>query len=419
LSNNWKADRLALAFEATALSIAWLREVRRPVSAMRESKFDHSPRVFAHLRVRPVINCSGIYTDLGGSRLSPAVWAAMTEANEWFVDMVELLERSGERIAALLGVEAARVTPGASAAIALGIAACIARGDRARRERLPETDGMPNEVILQRGHRYKYGRLPLLAGARVVEVGEPDGTEPLEIARAIGPRTAAVFLPAHLDGHHGTVPLTDVAALARERGVPVFVDAAYMNDPPALMSSFTTAGAGLVCFSAKYFGGPNGGGFLAGRQDLIDAVAAVDFTRHESGPYLRFGRAFKMDRQIVIATVLALEEWWAMDHAARWDGYRRQVDTMRAALADLRGLTLTPMWFTMDERLIPDRVNCLVVRFAPESGTTAQAVSDRLAAGSPSIRCVVEGDALVIVVETVRDEEVALVAARLREAIEA
>lgn len=372
--------------------------------------------VFAQLGVRPVINACGIYTDLGGSRLSPTVWEAMREANASFVDMVELLDQSGRRIASLLGVEAARVTPGASAAIALGIAACIARDDRARWERLPDTSGMPNEVILQRGHRYKYARLPLLAGARVVEVGEPDGTFAEEIARAIGPRTAAVFLPAHLDGHSDTVPLVDVAAIARERNVPVFVDAAYMNYPVDLMSSFTAAGADLVCFSAKYFGGPNGGGFLCGRPDLIAAVAAVDFTRHESGPYRRFGRAFKMDRQIVVATVLALEEWFAMDHEARWDGYRRQVDTLRSALADLPGTTLTPMCFTMDERLIPDPVNCLVVAFTPDSGTTARQVAGRLAGGNPSIRCVVEDAALVIVVETVTPEEMEIIAERLRQA---
>lgn len=383
----------------------------------REIASSPTPAVFADLGVRPVINCSGIYTDLGGSRLSPTVWAAMTEANDWFVDMVELLERSGARIADLLAVEAARVTPGASAAIALGVAACVARGDRARMERLPETAGMPNEVLLQRGHRYKYARLPLLAGARVVEIGEPDGTEPLEITRAIGPQTAAVFLPAHLDGHNGTVPLVEVAAIAHERGVPVFVDAAYMNYPVAVMGSFTAAGADLVCFSAKYFGGPNGGGFIAGRRDLIEAVAAVDFTRHESGPYRRFGRAFKMDRQLVVATVLALEEWLAMDHAARWAGYRRQVETLREGLAGLPGATLTPRCFTMDERLVPDPVNCLVVAFSPESGTSAHEVSERLAAGNPSIRCVVEGDALVIVVETVREGDEPLIAARVREAV--
>ena len=371
--------------------------------------------VFERLDVRPVVNASGIYTDLGGSILAPAVWAAVEEVNGAFVDMVELLDRTGDLIANLIGVEAARVTPGASAAIALGVGACLTGTDRAGMARLPDTSGMPNEVLLQRGHRYKYARCAALTGARLVEVGEPDETRPEEIAWAIGPRTAAILLPAHLDGQNGSVPLAEVAPIARERGIPIVVDAAYMCYPVELMGSYTAAGADLVCFSAKYFSGPNAGGFVGGRADLIEAVGGIDFTRHESGPYQRFGRPFKMDRHTVVATVLALQEWLEMDHAARWTGYERQVEALRAGLAGLPGATLAPMCFTMDERLEPAPVNCLAVRFSPEAGTTAPEVAAELAAGNPSIRCVVEQGALVIVVETLRDGDERMIVARLRD----
>jgi D-glucosaminate-6-phosphate ammonia-lyase len=372
--------------------------------------------IFERFGVAPVINACGIYTDLGGSRLSPAVWAAMTESNDRFIDMVELLERTGETIAGSVGVEAARITPGASAAIALGIGACLTGCDQARIEALPDTSAMPHEVILQRGHRYKYQRCVELAGARIVGVGSADGTSAEEIEETIGPETAALFVPAHLDGMNGTVPLAQVAAIGHARGIPTFVDAAYMNYPVEIMGSFTARGADLVCFSAKYFGGPNAAGFLAGRQELIATVAALDFTRHESGPYRRFGRAFKMDRQTVIATVLALQEWLTMDHAARWAGYRQQVETLRAGLAELPRATLTPMSFTMDERLISDPVNCLVVEFSPDASRSAAQGAETLAAGNPSIRCIVEGNALVIVVETVREGEEALIVERVLQA---
>jgi L-seryl-tRNA(Ser) seleniumtransferase len=183
------------------------------------------------------------------------------------------------------------------------------------------------------------------------------------------------------------------------------------------MGSFTAAGADLVCFSAKYFGGPNAGGFVAGRRDLVAAVAAIDFTRHESGPYRRFGRAFKLDRSAIVATALALEEWLAMDHAARWAGYARQIGALRSDLADLPGLSLTPMCFTMDERLVPDPVNCLHVRLDPALRRTVAAIAGELAAGDPSIRCIVEPDALVFVAETLREGDERLIARRLREAI--
>jgi D-glucosaminate-6-phosphate ammonia-lyase len=391
-----------------------------PPSGVREEEsFPVTRTICERLGVRPVINASGIYTDLGGSRLSPSTWAAMAETNDSFIDMVELLDRTGETIAGLLGVEAARITPGASAAIALGIGACLTGNDREKMERLPETSGMPNEVILQRGHRYKYDRCALLPGARIVEVGSESGTRREEIEQAIGPNTAALFVPAHLDGHYGAVPLADVAAIGRARGVPTFVDAAYMNYPVEIMGSFNAQGADLVCFSAKYFGGPNAAGFVAGREDLVAAVAALDFTRHESGPYRRFGRAFKMDRQVVVATVLALQEWFVMDHEARWRGYRRQVENLCTGLAGIPDATLTPMCFTMDERLIPDPVNCLVVDFAPTAARSAAQVSHALAGGNPSIRCIVEGTALVIVVETVQEGDENVIAERVRQAVAA
>ena len=82
--------------------------------------------IYKQLGARPVINARGTYSSLGGSVLSPRVWAAMSEANHQFASMSELLDSSGAVISKLLGAEAARVTPGASGAIVQGIAACIA-----------------------------------------------------------------------------------------------------------------------------------------------------------------------------------------------------------------------------------------------------------------------------------------------------
>jgi hypothetical protein len=45
-------------------------------------------------------------------RRAPEVITAMTEANEFFVDMVELNDAAGKHAAALLGAEAAMVTCG-------------------------------------------------------------------------------------------------------------------------------------------------------------------------------------------------------------------------------------------------------------------------------------------------------------------
>ena len=377
-----------------------------------------SPAIFRRLGARPVINACGVYTDLGGSILSPTVWAAMEEANRSFVGMAELLETTGRRVAELVGAEAARVTPGASAAIALGTAACMTGMDGNAWERLPDTtDLMKTEAVLQHSHRYKYDRCARLAGARLVDAGDADGTSVKQLRAALGPRTAMVLFAAHLEDKRGTVGLKDTLAIAGQQNVPTLVDAAYSNFPTHRMGTFTASGADLVCFSAKYFGGPNGGGFLCGRRHLIDAVAGVDFVGFESGHYRTFGRAFKLDRQIVVGTVVALEEWLTMDHDARWVGYAKQARELAQRLEGVSGIESQPRYFTMDERLLEEPVNCLAIRPRPH-GRNAQQLADVLAAGEPSIAIAVLDNTLIVVLDClVKGQEEAL-AKRLRQELQ-
>ena len=379
------------------------------------TKITVPPSVFEHLGICPVINACGVYTDLGGSILSPAVWGAMEEVNRSFVRMTDLLDTTGRRLAQLVGAESARVTPGASSAIALATAACMTGMDGKSWEQLPDTTGLSkDEVVILHAHRYKYDRCARLAGARLVEAGDADGTSPQQLEAVLGPRTAMVLFPAHLDGKGNSPTLADTLAVARAHNVPVLVDAAYMNFPASLMASFATAGADLTCFSAKYFGGPNAGGFLCGRKDLIEAVSGVDFTRFESGPYRTFGRAFKLDRQIVVGTVVALEEWLTIDHEARWESYRERVAGILERLEGVTGIEAQPMSFTMDERLVPEPVNCAAVRCTATS-RTAEQVSSALSSGEPSIATVVLDDFLVAAVDCIVDGQETTIGDRLRE----
>src|SRR5205823_7352348 len=131
--------------------------------------------VYEQLGVTPVINARGNNTVLGGTTPSARVRRAMQEAERSYVDMQQLLERSGIVIADLLGAEAAYVTPGAAAALALGTAACIAGADPDKIARLPDTSGMANQILIQAGHRYHYERAVTVPGGRLVEVGDKSG----------------------------------------------------------------------------------------------------------------------------------------------------------------------------------------------------------------------------------------------------
>ena len=57
--------------------------------------------LYEELGIKPVINASATLTKLGGSRMPPEVVDAMRAAAHSFVDLYELQERVGARIAEL------------------------------------------------------------------------------------------------------------------------------------------------------------------------------------------------------------------------------------------------------------------------------------------------------------------------------
>jgi len=175
------------------------------------------------------------------------------------------------------------------------------------------------------------------------------------------------------------------------------------------MRRFTAEGADLVCFSAKYFYGPNTGGFVAGRADLVDAVAAVDFTNFETGRWAKYGRPFKLDLHTVVGTTLAVEEWFETDHAARWRSYAEMVDQLQEAVADLPGVRTERRFFTMVETLEDEPVNCLVLHSA-HAGDAERALWD----GNPRIAVHRRDETLIVAVDTLVPDQCDYVAVQLR-----
>ena len=104
--------------------------------------------VYEKLGIRRIINAWGVATELGGWTPTVHVVQAMEEANESQVDMQELLRKSGDFIANLLGVESAFITSAGAPAQALSTAACMAGTDQEKIARLPDTTGMKNEIVI-------------------------------------------------------------------------------------------------------------------------------------------------------------------------------------------------------------------------------------------------------------------------------
>lgn len=374
--------------------------------------------LFAALGARPVINAAGAYTLLGGSRLSPGVRAAMEQANRYFADMRSLLVQSGDLIARLLDAEAALVTSGAAASLALAAAACLTLHHPEYLERLPDSEGIPNEVITQRATRQRYDRCLTLTGARLVECGEADATTAAQLRRAIGPKTAALHYYVPPAPRPGVLPLEAVLEVAREHRLPVIVDAAGRTYPVDELRLYARMGADLVCYAAKYFDAPHSTGLLCGRRDLIDSALLNSFIGFETSPHLTVGRAMKVDRQEVFATVVALQEWLATDHEARLLRYGERI---AAILAALDGLPAVLDVYRISSRETPSPVVRDGVRVHLDPAlASAQAVFETLRDGEPSIWVrVADGhaNALQVSVAFFEDEDLPLVASRLRSAL--
>ncbi len=371
----------------------------------------HKPSIYDELGVIPVINARGHQTLLGGSTPSPHVKAAMEQAERYFVDMPRLLDRAGEIIASLLGAEAAYVTSGAAAAMALGTAACVTGSDLDAIGRLPDTAGMRSTVLIQKAHHYKYEHATTIVGTTLVDVGDDAGTTPEQLDAALGPDTAVVLYPAHLEGKAGTLSLAQVLAIAHGKSVPVLVDAAGQVYPLDRFTSYPKMGIDLVCFGAKYIGAPQSSGILCGKRSLVAAAAMQGFIGFEMMAGNRaFGRPMKLDRQEIVGVVAALQDWMATDHELRLAGH---VSALQAIGRNLEGLPGVRLDIVHGIGAAPR-----VLRIGVDASTARRSADDvvaRLRQGNPAVYVGADVDAVVINPALVRDDDVHIVADRLRE----
>lgn len=358
-----------------------------------------SPSIYERLGVRTVINGIGTYTLIGGSIMPPEVIGAMAEASRHFVSIAELQEAVGARIARLLGVPASMVTSGVASAITVGTAACMTLDDESALVRLPRTDGLRNEVVLQKTHESGYEAQMRAAGARLVWV-ETRG----ELDRAIGDRTAMLFF---LNRHDplGAIRRDEWVRVGKERGVPTFNDAAADVPPVEHLSRYVREGFDLVAFSGgKALRGPQSTGLLLGRADLLARA------RQAISPHDGIGRAMKVGKEEIAGLLAAVELYLETDHAAEerlWEG--RAAD-MIGRLSQVPGLTAL-----RDVPEIANHAPHVVVHWdGTRTDLTADQVRHQLWDGTPPIAVLAEGERTIrIAMWTLQGDEHEVVAGRL------
>ena len=356
------------------------------------------------LGVRPVINLTGTLTTMGGISAGAEASAAAAEMLRHGVDIVELQARASQIISEVTGAEAGFIAACSSAGLCMAVAAMMTRDNRARIERLPDTSGLRDQVIVQTGHLVNYGH-PIeqdvqLTGATVVRIGETNAAKPYQLENAIGPQTAAgLYVVSHHCTAYGQIGFRDFVRLCHAQSIPVIVDLAAEYD----LQGYLQNGADITVHSChKFLAGPTAG-IVCGRKDLVRAA------------FLQFygiGRPMKVGKEGIAGALAALQSWTKRDHHAAREKDHERLEYWRTRLAGRSGITAS---IDPDPTANPfDRLKVTVD--ADAAGITALEVVWRLEGGEPPIIVrshQLEHDYFIMDPRSLADDELDIVAQRL------
>jgi len=283
---------------------------------------DTRANVYSRLGVKTVINCRGTWTYLSGSLQLPETRQAQEEAGRYFVNMVELQQAVGRRLAELTGAESGLITSGAAGAMAAATAACIAGSDPKKIWQLPDTTGLKHEVIMV-GGRSAFDSAIRLTGAKLVLVEKGD-----DISNAINNNTAMIYT-THLGGE-----LDREGAIAKQHNVPILLDDAAGIPPIDNIKLYAKMKLDMYTFSGgKGLRGPQCSGVLLGRKDLIDAAL------RNSCPYEgSVCRPMKVGKEEVIGLLTAIETWLTIDSQKLYAEWNERADRIAKLVETVPGV---------------------------------------------------------------------------------
>jgi L-seryl-tRNA(Ser) seleniumtransferase len=330
------------------------------------------------LGVAKIINAAGTYTTLTAACMPPQVLAAVQKAALHPVRLHELQTKAGQYIALQLKCEGAVVTSGASGAITLATAACLQYANHITPLAMPQAiEGMKNQVIVQRAHRYGYDHAIFLCGARVTEVVSLD-----DYKRACDAGTAIMtnFFNAaeDEDGIAGSAQIgrEEWLRIAHEHNIPCHLDAAADMPPISNLWKYTGMGFDLVAFSGgKGMRGPQNAGLLLGKKHL------TDLAHQNNNPNDGVGRGMKVAKEQIVGMVAAVDWVLSQTEESMQGDYRKRADLIAQAVKDIPSVTtemVTPR--------IANHVPHLLIRFDPGiTGVSTEQIVTVLRNGDPSI----------------------------------
>jgi L-seryl-tRNA(Ser) seleniumtransferase len=325
--------------------------------------------------LRRVINACGKMTHLCGAIVLPEIAAQASESLKHFFELDAVQAAAGRVIAEASGAESGCVTACTSAGTTLSVAACMTGTDLGKVLQLPDADGMPRRVVIQKGHCVNYGapvtQAIRLAGATPVEVGCVNRCTAAELRHELqrGDVAAVLAVESHHTVRDGWVKLPELVPLAHEFNVPVIVDGAAQDHR---LRDLIALGCDLVITSAHKYLCSTTGGIVAGRKDLVGAVSLQN---------RGIGRGMKAGKEAIFGAMAALEYRMREDIPAWTAEQDRKVRKILDALADVPGLTLS---------VDPDPNGCPFsrARLTPDpdiTGHTAASLAKALLDGDPTV----------------------------------
>src|SRR6516164_6396388 len=315
-------ERINMAFAG----LFFTRAARYPERDAERQNPKEEVDYYAKLGVTKRINAAGTYTYLTGAVMPPSVQEAVAEAAKHPVFLEELQKSAGEYLAKRLHCEAAMVTAGAASAITLATAACItvANGPSAGNAIPTDMQGLKDEVLVQKAHRYDYDHSLRNCGIRFINVETLQ-----EYEAAFTSKTVMCHFYNAAD--EGEISRQDWIRVAHAHGVPCFNDAAADVPPISNLWNYTKMGFDLVTFSGgKGIRGPQCSGLLLGRKDLVEAA------KLNNSPFSNtIGRGLKVAKEEVVGLVAAVDWFLNQDDAALEAEFQKRADLIAARLKSL------------------------------------------------------------------------------------
>lgn len=379
---------------------------------------------YEELGVRRIINCFDTYTLLGGHILWDEVRAARDEADKSFAWIWDMQQKAGSRVAELLGAEAAYVPVGVYAGMAQCVAALMAGVDQEKMRQLPNTEGMKNEVIVQKCLRdFQYDRSITVTGAKILEAGDvKKGCTSRQLEELITEKTVAIHFMSHgTTGNYASrdckwVPIEELIRIGKRHDVPVLVDAAFQCYPLENLRKYAAMGAEGTLYSCKYFGGPNTAGILVGTKSLIKAVALHSFIGQEGasagkqfiseaqrGAYSSLFRGYKQDRGSIVGGVVALEKYMKTMEDPEMNVLvpaKERAKYLMNALGDIPDIKFEVLDASM-EGIDPLKI-ALKLTMKKKTPEAVKAIRDELINGDPEIWLEAKDNSLIINITSFR-----------------